>query len=71
MDSDGQILVAAMVVAAAAAGSRADRRTVRGFALGGATFIAASYLLHCKHGLGPWSCQAADPRRADAITEAS
>lgn len=27
------------------------------FALGGATFLLASYILHCGYGMGPWRCQ--------------
>lgn len=32
------------------------------FALGGAFFLAASYVLHCGMGLGPWKCQRRDFR---------
>lgn len=34
------------------------------FALGGAAFVGASYVLHCHFGLGPWACQSTDPRHA-------
>jgi hypothetical protein len=48
-----------------------DRQSLMiGFALGGAAFIAASYILHCRFGMGPWSCQRADPRRIDAVFDA-
>jgi hypothetical protein len=32
------------------------------FALGGLTFLGASYVLHCKYGMGPWPCQSNDCR---------
>ena len=41
-----------------------------GIVLGSAAFIAASYVLHCRFGMGPWSCQKADPRRIDAVFDA-
>ena len=48
--------------------ARSDK--VKGFAAGGAFFIAASWLLHCKLGLGPWKCQSTDPRhQANAVGE--
>jgi len=30
---------------------------VGGFALGALSFVAASYVLHCGFGMGPWPCQ--------------
>ena len=33
-----------------------------GFVAGGLTFIAVSYLLHCKFNAPPWQCQKADCR---------
>lgn len=38
----------------------------QGFILGGLSFIAISYIAHCKYSLGPWRCQRADGRRNDA-----
>jgi len=45
-------------------GTATKKATFRGFVLGGATFVAVSYIAHCKFGLGPWGCQRSDPRYA-------
>ena len=35
---------------------------MQAFFLGGGVFIAASYILHCGFGMGPWGCQRSDKR---------
>ena len=35
-----------------------------GFVLGGLTFLGASWVLHCKFGMGSWQCQKTDCRHA-------
>jgi hypothetical protein len=34
----------------------------KGVLAGGVLFVAASYILHCKFGMGPWPCQSQDCR---------
>jgi hypothetical protein len=44
-----------------------DRKSLLlGVLLGGASFVAISYVCHCRFGLGPWKCQRGDPRRLDS-----
>jgi hypothetical protein len=46
------------------AGGKEPMNPVVAFALGGLAFLGASYVLHCKFNMGPWSCQKNDCRHA-------
>lgn len=39
-------------------------KPINAFALGGLTFLMASYVLHCRFNMGPWACQQRDPRHS-------
>lgn len=43
--------------------SKRGRDIFLGFLLGAASFVGASYVLHCRFDIGPWPCQSRSSKR--------